>query len=194
MKTKLFVAALAATALVPAAAQAQRVPAAAVAVVDTDQISQTCTACRAASATLQSQEATLRTRAQTLQQQIQSTGSTLQTQVQALNGKEPDAALKAKINAFEAQQRAAQNELGSGQQRLQSTQANVNQQISAKLQTIVASVSAARGANVTIAKGDVMYAASTIDITAEVLAQLNQQLPAVSVTPLPQTQQPQQSR
>ena len=189
MKTKLLVAALAATALVPAAAQAQRVPAAVVAVVDTDQISQTCTACRAASATLQSQEATLRQRATTLQQQLQAAGAPLEQQVASLNGKEPDAALRTRITAFQNQQRTAQQELAQGQQRLQSTQANVNQQISARLQTIVASVSAARGANVTIARGDVMFAAPTLDITNEVLAQLNQQLPAVSVTPLPQTQQ-----
>ncbi|URD61641.1 OmpH family outer membrane protein [Sphingomonas sp. KRR8] len=194
MKTKLFVAALAATALVPAAAQAQRVPAAVVAVVDTDQISQSCTACRAASTSLQSQETTLRQRAATLQQQIQTAGGPLQQQVAALNGKEPDAALKAKITAFQNQQRSAQQELEQGQQRLASTQANVNQQISAKLQTIVASVSASRGANVTIAKADVMFAAPSVDITSEVLAQLNQQLPAVSVTPLPQSQQQTQGR
>jgi len=191
MNTKLLVAALGATVLVPAAAQAQRVPAAAVAVVDTDQISQTCTACRAASTTLQSQEATLRSRAQTLQQQIQAAGGPLQTQVNALNGKEPDAALKAKITAFQNQQQSAQQELAQGQQRLQSTQANVNRQISTKLTSIVASVAASRGANVVIAKGDVMYAAQTVDITAEVLSQLNAQLPAVSVTPLPESQQQQ---
>jgi outer membrane protein len=192
MTTKLLVAALGATLVVPAAAQAQRIPAAAVAVVDTDQISQTCTACRAASATLQSQETTLRQRAATLQQQVQTAGGTLQQQVNALNGKDPDAALKAKITAFQNQQNTAQQELAQGQQRLQSTQANVNQQISARLQTIVSSVAATRGANVVIAKGDVMYAAGTVDITSEVLAQLNQQLPAVSVTPLPQSQQPAQ--
>jgi outer membrane protein len=191
MNTKLLVAALAATALVPAAAQAQRVPAAAVAVVDTDQISQTCTACRAASTQLQAQEATLRQRATTLQQQLQATGQPLEAQVAALAGKAPDAALKARVTAFQNQQRTAQQELAQGQQRLQSTQANVNQQISTRLNAIVASVSASRGANVTIAKGDTMYAAQTVDITAEVLAQLNQQLPAVSVTPLPQAAQPQ---
>lgn len=190
MKTKLFVAALAATALVPAAAQAQRVPAAAVAVVDTDQISQTCTACRAASATLQSQETTLRQRAATLQQQIQTAQNTLQTQVNALNGKEPDAALKGRITAFQTQQRSAEQELQQGQVRLQSTQANVNQQISSRLNSIVSSIAASRGANVVISKNDTMYAAATVDITNEVLAQLNQQLPSVSVTPLPQSQQP----
>ena len=189
MNTKLLVAALTATAIVPAAAQAQRVPAAAVAVVDTDRISQSCTACRAASATLQSQETTLRNRAATLQQQIQAAGGPLQTQVAALNGKDPDAALRAKITAFQTQQQSAQQELAQGQQRLQSTQANVNQQISAKLQQIVSTIAGSRGANVVIAKGDVMYAASTVDITNEVLAQLNQQLPTVSVTPLPQAQQ-----
>jgi hypothetical protein len=46
-------------------------------------------------------------------------------------------------------------------------------------------VSATRGASVTVDRGAVLFAAPTLDITNDVLAQLNQQLPSVSVTPLP---------
>ncbi len=191
MTNKFVLAALAATALVPAAAQAQRVPSAAVAVVDTDRIGRECTACRAASAQLQTQETTLRTRAQALQQQLQTASQPIQTAVAALNGRQPDAALQGRITAFQTQQRAAETELATGQRNLQSIQANVNQQIGARLGTIVASVAAARGANVAVDKGNTLFAATTVDITNEVLAQLNQQLPSVSVTPLPQQQRPQ---
>jgi Skp family chaperone for outer membrane proteins len=191
MTNKFVLAALAATALVPAAAQAQRVPAASVAVVDTDRIGRECTACRAAATQLQSQETTLRNRAQTLQTQLTTARKPIETAVAALNGKAPDAALQQRITAFQTQQRTAETELATSQRNLQLTQANVNQQIGARLQTIVASVAASRGANVAVDKGSTLYAASTVDITNEVLAQLNQQLPAVSVTPLQQTQRPQ---
>ncbi|HVF83690.1 MAG TPA: OmpH family outer membrane protein [Sphingomicrobium sp.] len=189
MTNKFLAAALAATAFLPAAAQAQRVPAAAVAVVDTDRIGRECTACRAASTQLQAQETTLRNRAQALQQQLQTAGTPIQTAVGALNGRQPDAALQQRITAFQSQQRAAETELATGQRNLQSTQANVNRQIGARLQTIVASVAAARGANVAMDRATALYAATNVDITNEVLAQLNQQLPSVSVTPLPQNQQ-----
>ncbi|MCW3797474.1 OmpH family outer membrane protein [Sphingomonas sp. BN140010] len=192
MKTKLLLAAVAASAFVPAAAQAQRIPAAVVAVVDTDRIGRECTACRAAASQLQSQETTLRNRAAALQQQLQTARTPIEQAAAALNGKQPDAALQKRITDYQNQERSAQQELATGQQRLASTQANVNQQIGSRLNTIVASLSASRGATVTLAKGDVMFAAQTVDITNDVLAQLNQQLPSVSVTPLPQTQQPRQ--
>jgi Skp family chaperone for outer membrane proteins len=189
MTNKLLLAAIAASAFVPAAAQAQRVPAAAIAVVDVDRIGRECTACRAAAAQLQSQETALRTRAEALQQQLRTAGTPIQTAVNALNGRQPDAALQARITAFQTQQRNAETELANSQRNLQSTQANVNQQIGARLNTIVGTVAASRGANIAIARDAAIYAATNVDITNEVLAQLNQQLPSVSVTPLPQTQQ-----
>jgi outer membrane protein len=186
----------AAAVLLPATAQAQRAPAAVVVVVDTDRIARECTACRAASTQLQAQEATLRNRAQTLQTQLQTEQGPLQTAVSALAGKQPDAALKARIDAFQAKERNAQQELANGQRNLQSTSAHVSQQIGARLRPIISSLSTARGANLALEKGAMLFSAPAIDITDAVLAQLNQQLPAVSVTPLPQQpqQQPSQGR
>ena len=181
-------------AAVPAAAQAQRVPAAAVAVVDTDRISRECTACRAAATQLQTQETTLRTRAQQLQTQLSTQGQPLQTAVSALNGKQPDAALQQRITAYQTLERNAQQELANGQRNLQSTQVNVSQQIGARLRPIIATVAQARGANVAVEAGSTLFVAPALDITNEVLTQLNQQLPSVSVTPLPQAQQQPQGR
>jgi outer membrane protein len=194
---KIILGALAASAVfLPASAQAQRAPAAVVVVVDTDRIGRECTACRAASTQLQAQEATLRNRAQTLQTQLQTEQGPLQTAVNALAGKQPDAALKARIDAFQAKERNAQQELATGQRNLQSTSAHVSQQIGARLRPIISSISTARGANLALEKGTMLFSAPAIDITDAVLAQLNQQLPAVSVTPLPQQpqQQPSQGR
>ena len=179
-------------AALPVAAQAQRIGPAVVAVVDTDRISRECTACRAATTQLQTQENALRTRAQTLQTQLQTERQSLETAVGALPaGRQPDAALQQRITAFQGRERAAQQELATTQRNLQSTQANVNQQIGTRLGPIINTVAAARGANVAVPRNATLFNAPALDITNEVLTQLNQQLPSVSVTPLPQQQQQQ---
>ena len=195
MKNLVSLAAVAAAmTVIPTAAVAQRAPAAVIVVVDTDRIARDCTACRAAATQMQTQATTLRTRAQTLQQQLQTEGQPIQTAVNALNGRQPDAALQQRITAFQTRERAAQQELETAQRNLQSTQAHVQQQIGVRLRTIIASVAAARGANLSVDKGATLYSAPAIEVTDAVLAQLNQQLPAVSVTPLPQQPQQQQPR
>ena len=50
-----------------------------------------------------------------------------------------------------------------------------------------------RGANLAVSKDATLFSATTVDVTDAVLASLNQQLPSVSVTPLPQQAQPQQT-
>ena len=191
--TKHFAAALIAASALTAPAMAQRVPAAAVAVVDTDRIGAECTACRAASQQIQQREQQLRTRAQTLATQLQTEGKPIQDAIDALKGKQPDAALQQRVTAFQTKQRTAQQELQNSERTLQSTQMHVNQQIGARLRTIIAAVAAQRGANVAVSKDATLFAAATVDVTDTVLAQLNQQLPAVSVTPLPQQATQQQN-
>ena len=194
MRNLLLSAALVASALAPSAALAQRAPAAVVVVVDTDRIARECTACKAAATQLRSQGQTFQTRAQTLQNQLETARKPIQTAVEALGSKQPDAALQARITAYQQQEQKAQQELASTQRSLQSTQAHVNQQIASKLGPIINSVAAARGANIAIAKDATLYNAATVDVTADVLTQLNSQVPSVSVTPLPQSQQQPQGR
>lgn len=184
MKSLLIASAIS-VALLAVPATAQRLTPTVVAVVDTDRISRECTACRAAQTQLQTQGTALRTRAQALQTQLQTTGAPIQTAVTALNGRAPDAALQGRITAFQTQQNSAQQEIARSEQTFRSTQANVSQQISTRLLPIINTVSAARGAAVTVDRGGVLFAAPNLDITNDVLAQLNQQLPSVSVTPLP---------
>lgn len=188
---KYYAAALIAASALAAPAMAQRAPAAVVVVVDTDRIGAECTACKAAGQQLQQREQQLRSRAQTLQTQLQTEGKPIQDAIEALKGKQPDAALQARVTAFQTKQRSAEQELATGQRTLQSTQVHVNQQIGARLRTIIGTVSAQRGANLAVSKDSTLFAAQAVDITDAVLASLNQQLPAVSVTPLPQ--QPQQT-
>ena len=188
MNKIMLTAALAAVAM-PGMASAQRIGPAVVAVVDTDRISRECTACRSAATQLQTQGNTLRTRAQTLQQQLQTEGQAIQTAGAALNGRQPDAALQQRITAYQTRERAANQELATANRNFQSTQLNVQQQISRRLLPIIGTVAQARGATMAVDSATALYAAPGLDITTEVLAQLNQQLPSVSVTPLPQAQQ-----
>jgi len=193
---KIILAALTATAVIlPAAAQAQRAPAAVIVSVNTDRIARECVACKAATTQIQAQQTALRTRAQTLGTQLQTEGKPIQDAINALAGKNPDAALQARVTAFQTKQQNAERELATAERNIQSTQANVNQQIGARLRTIISSVATARGANLAVDTASMLYAAPAVDVTDVVLAQLNQQLPAVSVTPLPQQpQQPSQGR
>ena len=190
MKNMLFSAALLASAFaIPTAAQAQQRPA--VIVVDTDSIMGTCTACAAARTQLQAKEAALRTRAQTLRTQLENEGKPIQDALDKLGAKEPDAALKARVTAFQQKQQAANTELESSQTNLQSIAAHVQQQIGGKIVEIVEQVRARRGALLAIAKGATLANDNSVDVTSEVLTGLNSQLPAVSVTPMPQQQQQQ---
>ena len=180
---------LATTALVAvafsSAASAQRLAPAVIAVVDTDRVSRECTACVAAQAQLRTQLQQAQTRQTQLQTQLQTEGAPIQTAVTALAGRAPDAALQTRIRAFQTKEASANQELQTRTRTLQSTQANVNRQITTRLIPIIETVRNARGAALVVDKGATLASASNIDVTADVLAQLNQQLPSVSVTPLP---------
>jgi Skp family chaperone for outer membrane proteins len=193
MKTILTFAALAASALtLPTAALAQRAPAAVIVVVDSSRIFRDCTACETAQTQLQSRAATLQTRQQTLANQLRPEGQALQTAIQALAGKAPDAALRARAEAFQKKQDDANQELSRGQQNLQSIQANVVRQINARLNPVINQVMTARGANIAVDVDATLAHAQGVDVTAEGLAGLNRALPSVSLTPLPAGQQQQQ--
>ena len=159
-------------------------------IVDTTRVFSECTACRAAQTQLQTQVTALQQRRTTLGQQIQSEGTPIQTAVNALNGRQPDAALNARIQAFETRQNAAAQEIQRSAATLQSTEAHVNQQIGTRLGPILETIRNTRRAAVVLAKGQTLANDNALDITNEVLTQLNSQLPSVSVTPLPQGQQP----
>ncbi len=193
MTNKLLLAALAASAVTAPAMAQNRLPAAVVAVVDSDRIYAECTACRAALTQLQSQATALQTRQQTLANPIQTEGQAIEAAIQALPAAQratPPAALQQRYQRWQQSQQTANQELQRLQQNIQSTQANVKRQIDARLGPIVTTVSAQRGATVTLDAQARLYHAPATDITNDVLTALNAQLPSVSVTPLPQQPQP----
>ena len=187
MRKLILTAALAATAFtLPTAA----VAAPAVLIVDLDKVLTDCTACRAATVSIQSQVQQGQSRAQALENQLKPEAASLDAAVKALGGKAPDAALRTRITAFQTKQQAAQTELANKQRAIESTQANVQQQIANRVVLISEQVRTRRQADIVLGKNATLASNPAADITGEVLAALNQQLPAVSVTPLPQQSRP----
>lgn len=173
-------------------ANAQRVAPAAIAVVDTARIFRECAACRAAQPQVQAQVTTLQQRAQSLGQALQTDATPVETAVRALAGRAPDAALQTRITALRTRQDTINQELSRGEQNIRSIQANITRQINTRLDPIITQVMTSRGANLVVDKSATISSLPALDVTTEVLAQLNRQLPTVSVTPLPA--QPQAAR
>ncbi|HEX8643412.1 MAG TPA: OmpH family outer membrane protein [Allosphingosinicella sp.] len=198
MKNFLFAAALALSIAVPTAAPAQRTPNAMVVIVDTDRIYRECTACRAAQAQLQGLGNQLQQRAQALGQPLETELQSIQQAAAAARNTTgaarttAETQLQARAQRLEQQRSAAQQELGRMEQNLRSTQANVIQQINARLNPIITQVMTQRGANLAVDVSATLAHSGALNVTDQVLQLLNAQLPSVNVAPLPQTQQPQQ--
>jgi outer membrane protein len=182
-----------AAALIPVSASAQALPGAVIAIVDLQRVSSECTACKTASATLLGQVNALKARQQALGTPLEAEGKSIQAAVDALKGKDPDAALQARIRAFQTKQQQGAQELQTRQQEIQRSQAYVGQQISAKLGPIYQQVMQRRGANVMLEQGATLASTAGLDVTNDVLAALNAALPSVSTTPpaAPAQKQPQ---
>ena len=186
MKYLLVSAAFAASALVPTAAMAQAVPGAIVVVVDSNRAANECNACKTAAASLRSQAQSFDTRRTTLNNQLGPERKAIQTAVDAPGSKQPDAALQTRIKAFQTKAQAAEQELAATQQRLQSVNVNILKQIKEKLDPAVQTVMTRRGANLAIETDNTLAHGASLDVTNEVIAQLNATLSSVSATPMPQ--------
>ena len=194
-----FGAAVAALALaLPGIATAQRTPAAVIIVVDSDRIYRECTACVAAQAQLQAQATNMQTRRQTLGAPLQQEMQSIEQAAQAARNQTGAArtaaeqAIQTRLQALQTRQTAANNELTQLEQTFRSTSAHVSQQIDQRLLPIIQQSMNAHNANLALPRGATYHYAPSLDVTNEVMAALNQQLPSVSVTPLPQQQTPQQ--
>ena len=196
MKNLVFIAAATAAFVLPQTASAQALPAAVIAVADINRASAQCNACRTAVATLEGQVNSLKAlqtslvsqlaSAQALQASLgaslQTEGKALQPAVDALKGGKPDAALTARIQAFQAKQQSAQQQLAQRQETIQANQQYVVSQINTKLDPAISSVMARRGANLVLDMNATIKSAPSIDINSDVLAAVNATLPSVSTT------------
>lgn len=182
MKTLLISASFAASALVPAAAHAQAIPGAVVAVVDLDKVSTDCNACRTAKAALQAQVTGLQNHEKALAGPIQAEQKSIQAEVNALKGKEPDAALKARVQAWQTKAQQADQELTRQKEQIQANGQYVQKQIADKLGPIYSQVMQRRGANLMVEIGQTLASGATLDVTNDVLTALNSALPSIAAT------------
>ncbi len=190
MKT-IFVSAALAAIMTPAVAQAQAVPAAVIAVVDLEKVTTSCNACRTAKAALTGQVNALQAREKTLSAPLETEGKAIQAAVEALKGKEPDAALQARANAWQTKRQNAAQELSRQQTQIQRNQAYISQQIGAKLGPIYQQVMQRRGANVMLEIGSTLATGASLDVTNDILTALNAALPSVQTVAPAQPAQPQ---
>ena len=144
-----------------------------------------------ARAALQGQVAALQNREKALAAPLEAEGKSIQTAVDALKGKEPDAALQARAQAFETKRQQGSQEIANQQQQIQRNSAYVSQQVQAKLAPIYQQVMQRRGANILVEIGTTLASASAIDVTNDVLAALNAALPSLATTAPAQAQQQQ---
>src|SRR5258705_5246361 len=190
MKYILTSAAFAASMLAPSAALAQQPPAPVILVVDSNRAANECNACKTAAASLRSQATAFDTRRTTLNNQLGPERQSIQTAVNALQGKAPDAALQARIKAFETKAQAAQQELETTQQRLQSINVNILRQIKEKLDPAVKAVMTQRGANLMLEEDNTLAHPAGPHVTPPIVAPLHPLLTTVHVPPLPRHHPP----
>jgi outer membrane protein len=192
MNKLLFGAASAALGLaIPAAAQAQALAPAVVAVVDTQRILSQCTACVAANQQLQTQRQQIEQRAQQLGQPLQTEQTAIQTAINAIpQGGQPDAALQQRIRTFQTSQETAQRELAGRQDQLRRNGAYVLQQLEAPLNTAITQIMQQRGATIAMDRGATLAINPSVEITDAVLAAVNAAVTSVNVNAPPPQQQP----
>ena len=182
MKHLFISASLVVAAVLPSAAQAQAIPAAVIAVVDLDKVTSTCNACKTAATALRGQATALQSRQQALATPLQTEQKAIQTAIDALNGKEPDATLRSRVQAFQAKEQQAAQELQNQQQQVQRNQQYIQKQIADKLGPIYTQVMQRRGANMMVEIGQTLASGATLDVTNDVVTALNTALPSISTT------------
>jgi Skp family chaperone for outer membrane proteins len=190
MKTLLVSAAFAAALLAPSAASAQALPGAVVAVVDLDRVTSECNACKTAQAALRAQLQAYQTREKTITGPLQTEQQSIQSAINALKGKAPDAALEARAKAWEAKRQQAAQELSAQQEQIQRNQQYIQKQIQDKLNPIYQQVMQRRGANLLVEVNSTLATSQNVDVTNDVLAGLNSSLTSIATT-APAAQQPQ---
>jgi len=189
MKKIILSAALVTATILPTAAQAQAIPAAVIAVVDLERVTGQCNACKTATAALRSQVSGLQAREKALSTPLETEGKAIQTAINALNGKDPDAALQARVRAFEQKRQQGAQEISRQQQQIQRNQQYIQQQIATKLGPIYQQVMQRRSATVLLETGSTLASSASIDVTNDVLAGLNTALPTIATTAPAQAQQ-----
>ncbi|MGL6043527.1 MAG: OmpH family outer membrane protein [Sandaracinobacteroides sp.] len=169
---------LLAGAAVPAAAQQLSPPV--IVIVDMDRVVNESAAGKQAGTELQARGSQLSQRRTTLAGQLQTEAQAIQQGQQAKTLAGP--ALEQRVKAFQAKEQAANQELERGQQDLARSRQFVIQQITTAADPIITQVMRTRGAAVALQKGATLQHTASLEVTNDVIAQLNTSLPKVQST------------
>lgn len=192
---KKFLVAAAAFAALPQLAAAQNLPAPVIGVVNLNRAGTECTACKTAMTALQQQGQQLQQYQTQLEAPLQPEGQAIRTAIQALGNKQPDAALQSRIAAHQTRVQQANQQLNQRAATLQRNEDYVRQQIVQALGPAVQTVQTRRRANLVIDSGSAVRFAPELDITNDVIAELNRTLTRVTtVAPAQPPQQQQQQQ
>jgi Skp family chaperone for outer membrane proteins len=191
MKTLLASAVFAAAIVTPSVTSAQALPGAIIAVVDLEKVTNDCNACKTAAAALRTQVDALQKRQAALGTPLTAEQKSIQAAIDALNGKEPDEALKTRIRAFQTKQQQGSQELSAQEQQVQRNQQYIQKQIADKLGPIYQSVMQKHGANILMEVGSTLASSTSVDVSSEVIAGLNVALPTIQTAAPAEPAQPQ---
>jgi len=182
MKKFLIASLVASVSVLPTAALAQAVPAPVVVVVDVQRATSQCNACKTALTQLEGQVNGLKSLQTSLETPLRTEATAIQTAGAALNGRAPDAALQARVTAFEKKQTDAQRTLAAREATFQRNREHVLKQISDKLGPALNTVMTRRNANVMLDAANVIRTVPGLDVTTDVITALNATLTAISTT------------
>jgi Skp family chaperone for outer membrane proteins len=191
MKTLLASAVFAAAIVTPSVTSAPALPGAIIAVVDLEKVTNDCNACKTAAAALRTQVDALQKRQAALGTPLSAEQKSIQAAIDALNGKEPDEALKTRIRAFQTKQQQGSQELSAQEQQVQRNQQYIQKQIADKLGPIYQSVMQKHGANILMEVGSTLASSTSVDVSSEIIAGLNVALPTIQTAAPAEPAQPQ---
>ena len=189
MKKLAFAALAVATA--PQVAVAQNVPSPVIIVVDSNKAGTECNACKTALAQLTQQGQSLQTLRNQLATPLQTEGQQLQAAIDALKGKQPDAALQSRITAFQNKQNQAEQQVQTRVQTFERNRAYVLQQIRTRIAPAIEAVQARRRANLVLDASQTARFSPSLDVTNDIIAELNRTLTSIATTAPAQAQAPQ---
>jgi outer membrane protein len=172
----------------PATVSAQQLSPAVIVLVDLDRVVNESAAGKQAATELQTRANALNTRRNALATQLQADVQAIQQGQQ--NNTLVGAQLEQRLKAFQDKEEAANQELARGQEELGRAQNFVVQQINNAAQPIITQIMREKGAQIALNERATLQHSNALNVTNDVIARLNAQLPKVSTTP-PPPQQPQ---
>ena len=167
--------------ILPTPALAQQVAQANVVIVDMDRVVNESAAGKQAGIEIQGRIAASQARRANLSDQLRAEYDDIRKGQE--NNTLTGPSLEARIRDHQTKQSMADQEIQRREQDLQSSRAFIISQITQAANPIITAIMLERNASIALEKDSTLQHSSSLDITAEVIARLNAQLPRVSITP-----------